>query len=197
MMPVVKAARVHNREDWKRTDWVFTMVQMLEGELYFRWFDSGDVYCKGLADKIYSVMKQTPDTQHWLPTRSHKIHKIKPVLTKMKRLRNVAVRYSSDNLDSYAREIHGSVVLTDDGIDSYTPRLEGDELYICGAYSREGKCGDCRTCWDKTINCIGYPIHGSKMSKVAGVSKVTNKQSSNLSSFTHPTTLNTETLMSL
>jgi hypothetical protein len=72
----VKAPREHNREDWKRSEWVDDMVSELDNDRYFRWFDSGDVYDVRLAYKILEVMKRTPWCNHWLPTRMHKFAKV-------------------------------------------------------------------------------------------------------------------------
>ena len=184
-MPTVKEPREYNRKDWQRREWVHEMTLEVSKNKYFRWFDSGDVYCVGLAHKIYLVMQATSDTQHWLPTRSHKIPKIKAWLIKMRRLPNVSVRYSSDNIDSYERKLHGSVVVTPEGVDKYTNRIQKEtkvvlptmlyryahlkvpkDLFLCQAYTRKGKCGDCRACWDKRIKTIAYPTHGAKMDKV-------------------------------
>jgi len=96
--PNVKAPREHNREDWKRDAWVDDMVQELDTERYFRWFDSGDVYDLRLADKILAVMIATPWVKHWLPTRMHKFPKFAPVLAEMDALSNVVVRLSSDSV---------------------------------------------------------------------------------------------------
>lgn len=163
--PNVKAPRVNNREDWKRHGWVHDMALLLTPMPYFRWFDSGDIYCQGLAVKILEVMKLTPDTKHWLPTRSYKFKKIRRVLTKMKRLPNVAVRYSSDNIDSWNKRVHGSVVVTKplrNGIYPWSHVM----MVNCEANTRDGKCGDCRACWDKTVKIIAYLTHGKKMAKV-------------------------------
>lgn len=164
--PNVKKPRVHNREDWKRDDWVTDMVVLLAPMPFFRWFDSGDVYCEGLASKILEVMKGTPKTKHWLPTRSYKFKKIKRVLTKMKQLPNVAVRYSSDTINKFDKKVHGSVVITSDRIADGEPDSNRIQAHICFAYEQDGKCGDCRDCWDKTIKTIAYPTHGNKMAKV-------------------------------
>jgi hypothetical protein len=96
--PNVKAPREHNREDWKRDAWVDDMIDELDTERYFRWFDSGDVYDIRLADKILAVMVATPWVKHWLPTRMHKFAKFVPVLAKMDALPNVVVRLSSDSV---------------------------------------------------------------------------------------------------
>ena len=42
--PNVKAPRIHNREDWKRKEWVSEMGEEIDSnDRYFRWFDSGDI----------------------------------------------------------------------------------------------------------------------------------------------------------
>ena len=50
----VKAVRLDNREDAKRSGWVADMVAALKKEKHFRWFDSGDMYSLELAEKIRS-----------------------------------------------------------------------------------------------------------------------------------------------
>jgi hypothetical protein len=157
----VRAPREYNRTDWEREDWVDDMVLALTGETHFRWFDSGDMYALGLAEKIFKVMYRTPWVQHWLPTRMYKFPKFAPVLNAMYTLTNVVVRPSSDAIDgSYDRALHGSTIVptADAVIDSNT--------FMCGAYSRDGKCGECRACWSKDVPVIAYPAHGRKMAKV-------------------------------
>ena len=51
-MPVVKALRVHNKQDWKRDAFVPEFIIKLDTERYFRWFDSGDCYSLKLAWKM-------------------------------------------------------------------------------------------------------------------------------------------------
>ena len=44
---------------------------------------------------------------------------------------------------------------------------EPTAAFMCGAYERDGKCGDCRACWDKNVKVVAYPAHGmSMMAKV-------------------------------
>lgn len=160
--PNVKAPREHNREDWKRDAWVDDMVRELDNDRYFRWFDSGDVYHIGLATKILEVMERTPWCHHWLPTRMHKFPKFLPVLQKMSELPNVVVRASGDDIGkatAHAGLTHGSMVSVDH---ASTP----NGVSVCEAYTREGKCGDCRACWDKTVTLVAYPAHGKQMAKV-------------------------------
>lgn len=159
--PNVKAPRIHNRDDWKRSDWVSDMVKELKNQSYFRWFDSGDVYDRRLANKILDVMKLTPWCKHWLPTRMHKFPKINVVLEVMSKLDNTVVRLSSDS-------ITGEVITSTDHSSTIIPHAEDatDNMTVCEAYEREGKCEECRACWDKSINTIAYVAHGRKMIKI-------------------------------
>lgn len=155
----VIAPRLHNQQDWKRDAWVSDMVKALDNSRYFRWFDSGDCYDIRLARKILEVMTATPWVSHWLPTRMHKFSKFLPVLESMQALPNVVVRYSSDSITG--QTIPGQTTST---IVQYFEDAS-EEMTVCAAYTREGKCGDCRACWDKDIRVIAYPSHGRKMSK--------------------------------
>lgn len=154
--PNVKAPREANREDWERDGWEDDMVAALEYEEYFRWFDSGDMYALRLANKILAVMRRTPNTKHWLPTRMHKFDKFAGVLSAMKALPNVSVRFSSDAVDGTFQPEHGSVIY-----DSTKSVPAGTSP--CGAYKNEGKCSGCRACWDKSVAVIAYPAHGRVM----------------------------------
>ena len=158
--PNVKAPRLENREDWQRIEWCDDMVRALDKDRFFRWFDSGDMYTLGLAEKILEVMQRTPWCSHWLHTRMHKFPKFRAVLRDMQALPNVMVRFSSDSVrGEYVKGLHGSVIVPD-------AETLPDGVSLCGAYSREGKCGGCRACWNKDVAVIAYPAHGKKMAKV-------------------------------
>lgn len=163
--PNVKAPRAHNKEDWQRLEWVDDMVQALQDSRYFRWFDSGDMYAIGLAEKILEVMQRTPWVKHWMPTRMHKFPKFRGVLTEMQALDNVSVRFSSDSVTGhFIAGLHGSVIIPT--IDDAT-----QEMTICKAYENAGKCSGCRACWNKEVSVIAYPAHGVKMAKVIRIMK--------------------------
>ena len=161
----VKAPREHNKNDWQRLDWCDDMVAELNKDLFFRWFDSGDMYALGLAEKILEVMKRTPWVKHWLPTRMHKFPKFALVLQQMAALPNVSVRFSSDSvIGDYTKGLHGSVIIP-------TPDDVKKGMTLCKAYSHEGKCSGCRACYDKSVKTIAYPAHGVSMHKVIRIIK--------------------------
>jgi hypothetical protein len=156
--PNVKAPRIHNREDWKRDQWVSDMVLALDSSRYFRWFDSGDMYDLSLANKILAVMQLTPWVKHWLPTRMHKFIKFQHTIDAMMSLDNVVVRFSSDSVD-------GTII---PGFTTSTI-FSGDlpkGAKECEAYKHDGKCNGCRACYDKSVPVIAYKAHGVKMAKV-------------------------------
>lgn len=163
--PNVKAPRLSNREDWQRLNWVDDMVKALDSSRYFRWFDSGDMFSLGLAEKILEVMQQTPWCKHWLPTRMYKFPKFRQVLQSMQALDNVMVRFSSDSVTGvFVPGLHGSVIVP-------TSDEATNDMRLCKAYETGGKCNGCRSCWDKSIPLIAYPAHGVKINKVIRILK--------------------------
>jgi hypothetical protein len=158
--PNVKAPRAHNKDDWKREEFVADFVQELDTERYFRWFDSGDMYDLRLANKILEIMQATPWVNHWLPTRMHKFEKFAEVIAAMESLPNVVVRKSSDSVTGGVIEGLTTSTIAPDA----TSAPEGAK--VCEAYTRGGKCGTCRLCWSKDVALVAYPAHGAKMLKV-------------------------------
>ena len=155
-----KAVRSDNKQDAKRAGWAADMVAALKKQKHFRWFDSGDMYSLELAEKIYHVMKHTPGTKHWLPTRMAKFPKFADVIARMQALPNVMVRFSSDAVDgSYTPGVHGSTILPEG-------MAAPAGVTVCQAPQQDGKCLDCRACYDKQVPVIGYVAHGRKMAKV-------------------------------
>ena len=156
--PKPREAREYNRKDWKRDDWVQEMIWNISMEPYFRWFDSGDLYHPELGEKILQVIQGTPDTKHWMPTRSHTVPKLRPILDRINAEPNAVVRFSSPNVDGTYDAEHGSSVI---------PVADWPtEASVCPSSMQNGKCGTCRKCWDKDIPVIAYVGHGLVMSHV-------------------------------
>jgi hypothetical protein len=151
----VKEARSHNKKDWKRSEWVADMVEELDADRYFRWFDSGDMYALPLAEKIYEICKATPWTRHWIPTRMHKFKKFQDVIDRLNALPNVVVRLSSDG-------INGEIIKNVEYSSTIIPFIDSPTTAtICKA----PLCKKCRACWSKDIKVIAYAGHGAKMKK--------------------------------
>lgn len=155
--PNAKQPRKSNKESWKSPEFVPNMVAAIGKDPYFRWFDSGDAYSLGLWRKIHDICEQTPLTKHWIPTRMWKFSKFRPLITKVRSLPNVTVRISSDVFDQ---------AVVEHGTSSFVSAKPSDSAFNCGAYSRNGKCGDCRACWDKAVPIVAYPGHGAVFARL-------------------------------
>jgi hypothetical protein len=156
----VKDARSHNKRDWKRSEWVADMIEELDSDRYFRWFDSGDMYSLALAEKMYEICKATPWTKHWIPTRMHKFKKFRAVIDRLNDLDNVVVRLSSDG-------VNGEIVQEAKYSSTIIPFINSVTIAtVCNAPLQEGKCKKCRACWSKDVKVIAYAGHGAKMKKI-------------------------------
>ena len=155
----VKDARSHNKRDWKRSEWVADMIEELDSDRYFRWFDSGDMYSLALAEKMYEICKATPWTKHWIPTRMHKFKKFRDVIDRLNSLDNVVVRLSSDG-------INGEIIEEAEYSSTIIPFIDSVTVAtVCNAPLQDGKCKKCRACWHKDVKVIAYAGHGAKMKK--------------------------------
>jgi len=155
----VKEARSHNKKDWQRSEWVADMIEELDSDRYFRWFDSGDMYSLALAEKMYEICKATPWTKHWIPTRMHKFKKFRDVIDRLNALDNVVVRLSSDG-------INGEIIEEAEYSSTIIPFIDSVTVAtVCNAPLQDGKCKKCRLCWDKSTKVIAYAGHGAKMKK--------------------------------
>ena len=177
LMEMAKRPRRQNKQDWQHPMFVPAFIDELNRPVLsgkragapahplFRWFDSGDMYDLRLAEKLYRIMLGTPNTRHWLPTRMWKFPKFDEVISRMEALSNVVVRRSSDSITGGrvpGRNTSTIIPTSDTEVPAH--------VSVCGAYQRDGKCGECRACWDKDVAVIAYPAHGQVMQKLVAKS---------------------------
>lgn len=158
-----KAVRQFNSQEWRHPDFVEAMVKELLRDLYFRWFDSGDINHIGMARKLYLVMLYSPHCQFWLPTQTHRVAKFVPILEAMNRLPNCTVRYSSGSVmgDTLETTVPQSIIYKEV---SEIPAT----ATVCNAYHHTNStptCGDCRACWDPEVSIVAYHGHGQAFNK--------------------------------
>lgn len=151
-------AQIKRMELSQGEHWVDAMVALISNELYFRWFDSGDLQ-PGMLEKIVEIAERTPDTMHWLPTREYGevISFIRSGRTIPK---NLTIRLSDlfvDRVSPTPASLVGNPNIVRSGIHKATSPAA--DTFACGAYEREGKCGTCRTCWSKDVKRVSYPQH--------------------------------------
>lgn len=135
--------------------WVSAMVALIGPDSYFRWHDSGDLQSLEHLEKIVDVCNQTPNCQHWLPTREYGM--VKAYVSKHGALPgNLTIRLSAMYPDkpvtvpASLRGIRGIAVSN-----VHTSKPLGDD---CNASKQGGACLDCRACWDAN-KTISYKIH--------------------------------------
>ena len=142
--PNVKEAMDRRLKALSDSRWVRAMVVLMEGRKFFRWHDSGDIQSAWHLKRILEVCKQTPRTNHWLPTREAKLLALMdPNIIPP----NLIIRLSATKVDGAASKSWPwtSTVSTKDK--------------TCPAPNQGGKCLDCRSCWSRDIKNITYAKH--------------------------------------
>ena len=130
--------------------WVKAMIILIQNKKniqstgVFRWHDSGDIQNIDHFEKILQVVKATPNIKHWLPTKESQLIKH----YKGEIPNNLVIRLSGSMIDGKAPIYSNTSVVTTD-----------KDKATCRAFENNGKCGDCRKCWNKDIKNIAYYIH--------------------------------------
>ena len=141
--PAIKIAQYRRLAAIKMEGWTRAMAVQILKQKYFRWHDAGDVQSHEHMAKIIEVCKLTPNTKHWLPTQERQYLPAPEDVPE-----NLIIRLSAAKVDGTAGNAwsHSSTVVTD-GSPS------------CMAPKQNGKCLDCRACWNKDIKNVSYGKH--------------------------------------
>lgn len=148
--PAITRAQYRRLKALDNPNWVNAMVYLLTHKKditsagVFRWHDSGDLQSVQHLGKILQVVLNTPNIKHWLPTKESRLIKHMGIKTPD----NLVIRLSGAMVDGKAPVYaHTSTVTTD------------ANNATCRSFENEGKCGDCRKCWDKDVKNITYLSH--------------------------------------
>lgn len=153
VFPIVRKAQDKRLFMSQDKDWhlyISELIRLRNGsDGYFRWFDSGDLQSIDMLHQICMVAEALPKTKFWLPTKERamvheykKSHSIPP---------NLIIRISDVMIGTAAAPSwhkHVSGVTTDK-----------NDKHICPAFKNQGKCGDCRKCWDGRVKRVNYLLH--------------------------------------
>ena len=155
VFPVVKAALENRYQCLKDPRWTAAFITLLRKKKvkYFRWHDSGDIQSIAHLRNIAVVAENTPDTLHWIPTREYR--RVDEYVAQYGDLpENLILRASAHMIGKTApaRFQHSSMVLS-------KGESESDEARVCPAPNQGNACGDCRSCWDKSVPNIAYRYH--------------------------------------
>jgi hypothetical protein len=151
----VKKALYTRFEKISQLFWLESMVLTIainEKTNFFRWHDSGDLQSVEHLANIVKIAELMPNINFWLPTREYKIvSDFEGIIPQ-----NLCIRFSSHMNNSY-KEIrnkkNASVVIDNENLSQ-----SGN---VCHAtlHDSDGKCGDCRKCWNTEIEIIEYIKH--------------------------------------
>jgi hypothetical protein len=147
----INGARMRRQDAIDKPEWVEAMVLLIDGTNHFRWSDSGDLLDMAHLVKIVAIAQKLPKVRFWLPTKEYGL--IRQFVSSNTFPSNLIVRVSAPMLNTAPTIISGtlgSAVHTKDHAPTGT---------VCEAYTRGGKCGDCRKCWNKRYKVISYPKH--------------------------------------
>lgn len=155
--PKVQAA-MQRRLDIYNADnvaWINNMAEAIDitDTPYFRWFDSGDLQSVRMLYDIVKVAYLTDGVKHWLPTKEHGMvsrylrdHDTLPA--------NLTIRLSSPMIDEHTDYSLSKI----DGVTMSSVSTDKSRV-SCPAYTQDGKCGDCRACWNRNVHRVIYPKH--------------------------------------
>ncbi len=141
---VVQEAQYKRLASLKHEPWTTAMAAQINSKKvkFFRWHDSGDVQDLDHLNKIYEVCRLTPSVKHWMPTRE--------AWTRDHAARapeNLTIRFSMPMVNQPAA---GSWPNTSTVVTAGA---------TCPAPLQDGKCNDCRKCWNKKISNVSYGKH--------------------------------------
>ena len=147
----ISNAHAKRLEAMQNPEWVSAMVFLITRKDmdYFRWHDSGDLQSFQHLLNLVTIAEKCPDTSFWLPTREKKyVNQYQKAFGDFPA--NLIVRVSATMIDDHAGDYEN------------TSTVHQDKAPIglaCNAPNQEGKCMDCRACWDKGIKNISYAKH--------------------------------------
>lgn len=152
--PSVVSAHNKRLANLATSAWIDAMVFMIRktGDHYFRWHDSGDLQSSGHLKAIVQIAHALPNVNFWLPTKEKKILATAKAAG-LEIPANLTIRLSAAMVDSdkVNKALTGNVSLVQDKVE-----LSG---FHCKAPEQNGKCLDCRACWQKDIETIVYFKH--------------------------------------
>ena len=140
--PAIKKAQYYRLASLARDSWTTAMVSQIKRQKFFRWHDAGDVQSIDHMNKILELVRQTPGTNHWLPTQE------RPYLAAVETVPdNLVIRLSGSKINGPAPTAwaHTSTVVTKGA--------------TCPAPKQGGKCRTCRMCWTKSVKNVSYGKH--------------------------------------
>jgi hypothetical protein len=159
VFPVVKAAQQKRLDILRSTprQWESDMIDLIAlkyrnrkgADRVFRWHDSGDIQSVAHLASIVRIARCLPTIRFWLPTRERTM--VRDYLAGNPRgfPANLVVRISATMIGQDTAPLSGAVSST----------VGAGIGHACPAYKQGGNCGDCRACWNNSVESVDYPLH--------------------------------------
>lgn len=133
--------------------WAAHMVHLLAvrskgNQKYFRWHDSGDLQGAEHLQAIIWIARQLPHIRFWLPTKEARLVSSSTIMLELRDTPNLTVRLSSPMVGKLQTHPHLA-----------TSSVAAGKGKPCPAKQQEGKCGECRMCWEVAVCNVDYPLH--------------------------------------
>lgn len=152
--PSVKMAHQKRLKGIRNKFWAEAMALLIKSNssnLFFRFFDSGDIVSYAFFEKIIKLVRLLPDFKFWLPTKEYSIIS-RWVKINGKLPENLTVRLSGYMVDEKGPEIIANKL----GCVVSEVRTNN---WDCPSSTQGGKCLTCRACWDKSVPVVSYKKH--------------------------------------
>jgi hypothetical protein len=128
-------------------------------KLYFRWHDAGDIQSIEHLKKIIEIAILCPTIKFWLPTREYTI--VNQLINSGVEIpNNLNIRLSAhmvgqriDSKNGIFKQLTNSMVFEKNNAQN------DSSVSYCPSSKQNGKCLDCRNCWDSSIKTIAYLKH--------------------------------------
>ena len=164
---MVKDAYYNRYKCWHELpdrEWVNYMTTILSSKKvrksgYFRWFDSGDIQSLSMIYQIIEIADRTPFLEHWVATREDE--DIEKVLTEYIP-DNLVFRLShtyKDQLDKDISDCADRKNINQSLVVSSTSVKLLNKQFTCPSSLQDGKCLDCRACWNHKVKHVVYIEH--------------------------------------
>lgn len=138
-----------------RAAWIESMQVLIGADEYFRFHDSGDLQSAAHLALYADLAESMPHCKFWLPTREYGM--VKEFCSTRLIPENMVIRLSAifpDQPVKVPASLNGVTGIAVSNVHKSTQATG----FACPAYTRQGKCGDCRACWNREIN-VSYPLH--------------------------------------
>jgi hypothetical protein len=165
LFPVVRAAMGKRFSSLSNPLWAdaISTLSYHSGDRYFRWHDSGDLRDLEHLRRIIRVCLNLPRIKFWLPTREYQ------TVETYRRMggnipSNLCIRYSAHLVDRAPPLQYGLPTSTV----SSAKASAFPGTHVCPAPRQDMKCGNCRACWNRSVQVVSYHLKWAKPTFLGG-----------------------------